>query len=133
MGSNCSVCPQEEKYETWWEEMGYSANPQEWSEEERYEIAGEIFERFDKDNSGTVDPNELLFMMVEIDKYTHTFGPHRINVFAQIQMNEADVDRDGVLSRDEFLPFFVDNIITKGFDLMRDHDWDEDAYQRDEM
>jgi hypothetical protein len=116
--------------ETFWEEMGFSADPAQWSDDEKYAVAEAMFERFDRDDNGYVDMTELIAMMVEIDKHTRTFGTdpaksiQRQYVFARMKMEEADIDHDNKLSKDEFVPFFADEIITKGFEWMQGVDFD---------
>jgi Ca2+-binding EF-hand superfamily protein len=112
--------------DTFWEDMGYGPHPSDWSEEERYAVAEKIFDQFDKDNNDCIDLEELVYMIIEIDKHTMTFGrPERVYNLAMHQMKEYDLNGDEYLSREEFLPFFVECIIGNGFENFKDFDWDK--------
>jgi Ca2+-binding EF-hand superfamily protein len=112
--------------DTFWEDMGYGPHPSDWSEEERYAVAEKIFEMFDKDDSDSIDLEELVYMIIEIDKHTMTFGrPERVYNLAMHQMHQYDLNGDMELSKEEFTPFFVECIIGNGFENFKDFDWDK--------
>jgi len=124
MGSALSIC-QTKPADTFWEDMGYGPHPSDWTEEERYDVADKIFDMFDKDGNEMIDLNELGLMIIEIDKHTMTFGnPQRVYNLAMYQMGQYDLNGDEYLTRDEFLPFFVDCIIGNGFEQFKVFDWD---------
>jgi hypothetical protein len=124
MGGALSLC-QTQRGDTFWEDMGYGPHPSDWSEEERYAVAEKIFDKFDVDGNEYIDLNELGLMIIEIDKHTMTFGsPQRVFNLAMHQMKEYDLNGDEYLSRDEFMPFFVECIIGNGFENFKDFDWD---------
>jgi hypothetical protein len=124
MGAALSMC-QTKQHDTFWEDMGYAPDPSDWSEEERYVVAEKIFDMFDKDENEMIDLNELVFMIIEIDKHTMTFGkPERVYSLALHQMKEYDLNGDEYLTREEFLPFFVDCIIGNGFENFKNFDWE---------
>jgi Ca2+-binding EF-hand superfamily protein len=110
---------------SWWEEQGYSKHPSEWTDQEREDIANEFFDRFDADESGDLDVFELEFIVLAIDRHTKTFGTNKkCKAFAEMQLQEADYNGDGVLQRDEFKDFFIEEILNKGFDYYKDHDFE---------
>jgi len=105
--------------------MGYGPHPADWSEEERYAVADKIFDMFDTNGNELMDMEELVYMIIEIDKHTMTFGrPERVYNLAMHQMKQYDLNGDEQLTREEFLPFFVDCIIGNGFENFKDFDWD---------
>jgi len=124
MGSVLSSC-QTKPADTFWEDMGYDAHPANWTEDERYAVADKIFDMFDKDGNDMIDLDELVYMIIEIDKHTMTFGnPQRVFNLAMHQMQQYDLNGDQYLNRDEFLDFFVEGIIGNGFENFKDFDWD---------
>jgi Ca2+-binding EF-hand superfamily protein len=116
---------QTKQSDTFWEDMGYGPHPADWTEEERYAVAEKIFDQFDADGNEYIDLNELVYMIIEIDKHTMTFGtPQRVYSLAMHQMQQYDLNGDEYLTREEFMPFFVDCIIGNGFETFKDFDWD---------
>jgi Ca2+-binding EF-hand superfamily protein len=120
--------PDEEEPQTFWEEQGIRGRPEAWTQEEKEEVARMIFAKYDQDESGTIDLDELCVMMVEIDRHLLVFKtPERVFQFANMQLQEADLNMDEVLDEEEFVPFFVERIITQGFEMMAEFDFD--AYE----
>lgn len=124
MGNVFSSC-QTKPADTFWEDMGYGPHPSDWTEDERYAVADKIFDMFDKDGNDLINVEELVYMIIEIDKHTMTFGkPERVFQLAMHQIGQYDLNGDEVLDKEEFLPFFVECIIGNGFENFRDFDWD---------
>jgi hypothetical protein len=124
MGNVFSSC-QTKPADTFWEDMGYGPHPSDWTEDERYAVADKIFDMFDKDGNDLINVEELVYMIIEIDKHTMTFGtPQRVYSLAMHQMQQYDLNGDEYLTREEFMPFFVDCIIGNGFETFKDFDWD---------
>jgi len=70
-------------------------------------------------------------MIIEIDKHVMTFGkPERVYSLAMHQMKEYDLNGDERLSREEFMPFFVENIVQNGFANFKDFDWE--SFEREQ-
>merc|ERR1712224_478500 len=105
--------------------MGIKGDPEDWSREEKETVATMLFEKYDQNSNGFIELEELVLMMVEIDRHLMVFGtPERVFYFSRVALQQADMNDDGKLSEEEFVDFFVDHIIVNGFEYMSDFDWD---------
>lgn len=67
-------------------------------------VAREVFDLYDKDKNGTVDKHELKPLLEKISK--HLGLPMPTDKEIESGLKQLDINNDGVLQFNEFLPFY---------------------------